>query len=54
MPIKIKFRQWADFEEKLRRDILISRPVITLSQMSPEKQEEMRRLYSRPREQEID
>jgi len=47
MPAKSKFRQWADFEEKLRRDILISRPVITLREMSPEKQAEMKRLYER-------
>lgn len=54
MPIKAKFRQWAEFEERLRRDILISRPVITVQEMSAEKQAEMRRLYNRPRVQEID
>lgn len=54
MPIKVKFRQWAEFEERLRRDILISRPVITLLEMSAEKQAEMRQLYNRPRVREID
>ncbi|HCU25149.1 MAG TPA: hypothetical protein DF383_09030 [Deltaproteobacteria bacterium] len=46
--MKAKFRQWEDLEEKLRRDILLSHPVITLREMSPEKQAEMRRLYDHP------
>jgi hypothetical protein len=54
LPMKTKMRQWVSFEEKLRNDILISHPVITLREMSPEKQAEMRRLYEKPRVREID
>jgi len=47
MPVKSNFRQLADFEEKLRKELLTSHPVITFRQMSPEKQAEMRRLYKK-------
>ena len=52
--MKTKMRQLISFEEKLRNDILISHPLITLREMSPEKQAEMRRLYNRPSGREID
>ena len=47
MPVGLKFRKRSEWEEKLRKDLLVSRPVTTFKEMSPEKQEEMRRLYER-------